>query len=67
LKLPVGHLGEGAPADIVLIDPKEERKLTAFSSRSQNSPFLGWTLHGFPQAVLVDGRVVLRRGALKTV
>ncbi len=67
LGLPVGHLSEGAPADVVLIDPREERKLTSFSSKSQNSPFLGWTLRGFPQAVLVGGKVVLRRDVLRTV
>lgn len=66
LGLPVGQLGDGAPADIVIIDPAEERKLTAFSSKSQNSPFLGAVLRGFPQAVVVGGRLVLRREALKT-
>ncbi len=66
LSLPVGDLGEGQPADIVLIDPAEERTITGFSSKSQNSPFLGWTMRGFPQAVLVEGRVVLRREALRT-
>jgi dihydroorotase len=65
LSLPVGHLGEGAPADLVVIDPAEERTVTGFSSRSQNSPFLGWTLRGFPQLVLVEGRVILRREALR--
>jgi dihydroorotase len=58
LKLPVGHLGEGAPADVVLIDPKAERKLTTFLSKSQNSPFLNWTLRGFPRSVFVSGREV---------
>jgi dihydroorotase len=66
LKLPAGTLADGAPADIVVIDPSEERKISAFSSKSRNSPFLGATLRGFPQAVLVGGHVVLRREALKT-
>jgi len=65
LKLPVGRLTEGAPADVVLIDPTEERRISAFSSRSANSPFLGWTLRGFPQAVIVGGKVVLRRDVLR--
>jgi dihydroorotase len=65
LNLPVGHLGEGALADVVIIDPREERRLTSFNSRSQNSPFLGWTLRGFPQAVIVGGRVALRRDVLR--
>jgi dihydroorotase len=61
----VGDLGEGQPADLVVIDPTEERTVSGFSSKSQNSPFLGWTLRGFPQLVLVEGRVVLRREALR--
>ena len=65
LSLPVGDLSEGAPADIVIINPAEERTITGFSSKSQNSPFLGWTLRGFPQLVMVEGRVVLRREALR--
>ncbi len=67
LNLPVGTLSEGAPADVVLVDPSEERQMSSFSSKSQNSPFLGWTLRGFSQAVIVGGRVVIRREALKTV
>ena len=67
LKLPAGTLAEGASADVVVIDPAEERKISAFSSKSRNSPFLGETLRGFPQAVFVGGKGVLRREALKTV
>jgi dihydroorotase len=66
LNLPAGHLSDGAPADVVIIDPREERKLTSFSSKSQNSPFTGWSLRGFPQAVLVNGKVVLRRDVLRS-
>ncbi|MBI4395625.1 MAG: dihydroorotase, partial [Elusimicrobia bacterium] len=65
LKLPFGHLSEDAPADVVVIDPKEERKISSFASRSQNSPFLGWTLRGFPQTVLVGGHVVFQREAAR--
>lgn len=66
LKLPVGKLAEGAPADVLILDPMEERKIGSFSSKSQNSPFLGASLRGFPQAVIVGGRLVVRREALKT-
>jgi dihydroorotase len=66
LGLPVGRLSEGAPADVLVLDPMEERKLGSFSSKSQNSPFLGASLRGFPQAVIVGGRVVSRRESLKT-
>jgi dihydroorotase len=65
LSLPVGDLAEGSLADIVIINPMEERTISGFSSRSQNSPLLGWTLRGFPHLVMVEGRVVLRREALR--
>jgi dihydroorotase len=67
LSLPVGDLAEGSPADIVIINPAEERTITGFSSKSQNSPFLGWTLRGFAQVVMVEGKLVLRREALRPV
>lgn len=67
LSLPVGDLAEGSPADIVIINPAEERTITGFSSKSQNSPFLGWTLRGFAQVVMVEGKIVLRREALRPV
>jgi dihydroorotase len=65
LNLPVGTLSEGAWADVVIIDPAEERTISGFSSKSQNSPFLGWTLRGFAQTVLVGGQTVVRRDALR--
>ncbi len=67
LNLDLGHLSDGAAADVTVIDPGEERKMISFSSKSQNSPFFGWTLRGFPQAVLVDGRVVFRKDVLRSV
>lgn len=67
LNLDLGHLSDGAAADVTVIDPGEERKMISFSSKSQNSPFIGWTLRGFPQAVLVDGRVVFRKDVLRSV
>jgi dihydroorotase len=59
LKLPVGTLAEGAPADVVVIDPAEERKVSSFRSKSRNSPFFGATLRGFATAVFVGGRPVV--------
>jgi len=64
LSLPVGELGEGSTADVVVIDPQEERTMTRFLSKSQNSPFIGRTLRGFARLVLVEGRVVFDRGAV---
>jgi dihydroorotase len=59
LKLPAGTLAEGAPADVVVIDPAQERTLSSFRSKSRNSPFLGATLRGFATAVFVGGRPVV--------
>jgi dihydroorotase-like cyclic amidohydrolase len=48
-------LAEGAPADVVVIDPMETRKITSFRSRSRNTPFFGASLKGFPTKVFVAG------------
>ncbi|HRY30394.1 MAG TPA: dihydroorotase [Elusimicrobiota bacterium] len=58
LNVPAGHLGAGAPADVTLVDPRKSRKVMSFSSRSDNSPFLGWALRGFARMVFVGGRRV---------
>jgi len=60
LRLPGGHLGAGAPADVTILDldavwtvePK------AFRSRSRNTPFGGWTLTGRPWMTIVGGNPV---------
>jgi dihydroorotase len=67
LKLPVGTLSEGALGDAVVIDPKAERTLEKFLSKSQNSPFLGWRLRGFAVATIVRGRVVYRAATVTTL
>jgi dihydroorotase len=64
LNLPLGHLGDGAPADITIIDPAEERVIESFASKSANSPFLGQRLKGFARATIVAGRVVYPKGEL---
>jgi len=53
-----GRLFEGGPADVTVIDPNAQRKIDAatFRSRSRNCPFDGWTAHGCPVAVIVNGR-----------
>ncbi len=64
LSLPGGHLSPGAPADVTLIDLKAKHHVTEFVSKSQNSPFTGWTLDGRAAATIVGGGIVMRDGRL---
>jgi dihydroorotase len=58
LNVPGGTLSEGAPADITIIAPDLKVKIEAakLRSRSKNTPFDGWELHGSVAATLVGGR-----------
>ena len=60
LKLGRGTLREGAIADVTVIDPNSEVTVdvTQFRSKSHNSPFHGWKLHGKPSMTIVRGRIV---------
>jgi dihydroorotase len=58
--VPGGTLATGSPADITIIDPDKKWKVKAenFRSKSQNSPFIGWTLSGKVYRTILGGRVV---------
>ena len=60
LNLPGGGLADGAPADVVVIDP--DRKITIDvgrqRSKSKNTPFHGWELRGVVALTFVGGRLV---------
>lgn len=58
--LPVGSLEPGTHADIVVFDPNEEWVVdpTQFLSKSQNTPFGGWTVKGKVKMTLVEGKIV---------
>lgn len=60
LRLDKGHLGEGADADITIIDPDLEFEFdpTRFYSKSRNTPFGGWKLRGRAVGTIVGGRTV---------
>jgi len=68
LRLPVGTLARGAPADLVVVDP--ERRWTYDPakgwSKSRNSPWAGHALTGRAVATVVAGRLVYHvdRGVL---
>ncbi len=59
LNLPYGVVEKGKAADIVIFDPDRKWKVEKeiFHSRSVNSPFIGWTLKGKIEKVLIDGEI----------
>ncbi len=57
-RLDCGRMQTGAPADIVIFDPKEEWKVERFHSRSANSPFTGRTLKGRVKYTVCGGNIV---------
>jgi dihydroorotase len=64
LRLDRGTLGEGAAADIVVVDPAETWVVgrQEFFSRSKNSPFIGRSLNGVVEYTIRNGRIAYRAG-----
>ncbi|MGA7865255.1 MAG: dihydroorotase [Stellaceae bacterium] len=62
LRLPVGRLAPGAPADLVLFDPDLPWPISTddFRSKSKNAPFDGRPVKGRVRRTLVDGRTIFR-------
>jgi dihydroorotase len=60
LRLPVGRLAVGAPADFVVFDLDRPWQIaeTAFHSKSKNSPFDGRPVQGRAITTVVGGRIV---------
>lgn len=58
--LNAGTLAEGAPADLVIYDPKASWTVGDYRSKSSNSPFTGQTLQGVVRYTIVDGMVVYK-------
>jgi dihydroorotase (multifunctional complex type) len=58
-----GAVAEGRDADLVLVDPAEEREVhgAVHHSRARQTPWEGWRLHGWPLLTLVGGKVAFRR------
>ncbi|WP_347928227.1 dihydroorotase [Pseudomonas helvetica] len=58
LRLPVGKLAVGAPADLVVFDPAASTVAGEhWLSKGENCPFLGHSLPGVVRYTLVDGRI----------
>jgi dihydroorotase len=62
LRLPVGRLAPGAPADLVLFDPDVSWHISTdeFRSKSKNAPFDGRPVQGRVRRTMVDGRTIFR-------
>ena len=62
LRLPVGRLSVGAPADLVLFDPDQPWQISPddFRSKSKNAPFDDRPVRGRVQLTIVDGRTIFR-------
>ncbi len=63
LRLPVGRLAPGAPADLVLFDPDRPWRICPdeFRSKSKNAPFDGHPVKGRVERTTVDGRTIFCR------
>ncbi len=57
LKQPIPTISNGSPANLTVIDPDATYKVAPekFRSRSQNTPFKGWTLRGRSRGVINRG------------
>ena len=61
--LPVGQLGVGADADVVVFDPHARWTVeaAALASQGKHTPFLGYELAGQVRTTIVAGRVAYQR------
>ena len=61
LRLPAGRVAVGAPADLVLFDPKGRTQAgEAWHSRGRNCPFIGDSLPGCVRYTFMDGHLTFQ-------
>jgi dihydroorotase len=62
LRIPKGTLDVGGDADVTVFDPERRwvYQQEQSASKSQNSPFHGWTMRGKVLATVVGGKIVWR-------
>jgi len=67
LGLKTGKIGEGAAADLTVIDLNKEIIIDKekFYSKGKNTPFDGWKVRGVPFMTIVGGRIVMKEGKVK--
>jgi dihydropyrimidinase len=60
-----GAIAPGSDADVVLIDPAIDRKLTREDFHvSDYSPWEGWAVKGWPAVTILRGKVIVENGKL---
>jgi dihydroorotase len=66
LGIPKGTLRAGADADVTIIDPDLPWTIDPdqFRSKSRNTPFAGWKVHGRAHTVIVAGEVRFSLGGI---
>ncbi|TLS35265.1 dihydroorotase [Pseudalkalibacillus caeni] len=63
--LKMGEIKEGYPADLTIVDLKEQREINPkeFLSKGKNTPFTGWECKGWPVQTMVEGEIVWKKGS----
>ncbi len=66
LSLAKGELSENKAADVIVFNPEEEYTVDvkSFATKSKNSPYDGYRLHGKVEYTIVGGKLIVAEGEL---